>query len=119
MLFPNPIARLRKAHYALEDLPDAVTFPKHPARESDAPLPLAFGQALGGNLHYCIGAIGRAPTFADEPRARLSDLNGKLCHCRAAIFRRSIEKLLSYLLFETSYCLANCRLRSPKQVGRA
>ena len=40
MLFPNPIARLRKAHYALEDLPDAVTFPKHPARESDAPLPL-------------------------------------------------------------------------------
>jgi len=40
MLFPNPIARLRKAHYTLEDLPDAVTFPKHPARESDDPLPL-------------------------------------------------------------------------------
>lgn len=40
MLFPNSIARLRKAHYALEDLPDAVTIPKHPARESDDPLPL-------------------------------------------------------------------------------
>ena len=40
MLFPNPIARLRKAHYALEDLPDAVTFPRHPARECDGPMPL-------------------------------------------------------------------------------
>jgi hypothetical protein len=40
MLFPNPIARLRKAHYALEDLPDRITFPTHPARESEDPLPL-------------------------------------------------------------------------------
>lgn len=40
MLFPNPVARLRKAHYALEDLPDTIRFPQHPARESEDPLPL-------------------------------------------------------------------------------
>ncbi|MBB6190850.1 hypothetical protein FHS51_001070 [Sphingobium wenxiniae] len=40
MLFSNPVARLRKAHYALEGLPDTITFPQHPACESEDLLPL-------------------------------------------------------------------------------
>lgn len=40
MLLLNPVARLRKAHYALADLPDTITFPQHPTREREDPLPL-------------------------------------------------------------------------------
>jgi hypothetical protein len=38
---PDDITRLRKASYALEDLPDTITIPQHPGDESHEPLLLA------------------------------------------------------------------------------
>lgn len=38
---PDDITRLRKAHYSLEDLPDAIIIPQHPGDESHEPLLLA------------------------------------------------------------------------------
>ena len=70
MLFPNPIARLRKAHYALEDLPDAVTFPKHPARESDAPLPLE--EATVDDIAFAIVAADQESIAASNRASALT-----------------------------------------------
>src|SRR5690606_13998993 len=35
---PDDITRLRKAHYALEDLPETIAFPQHPGDEPREPL---------------------------------------------------------------------------------
>ena len=72
MLFPTPIARLRKAHYALEDLPDAVTFPKHPARESDAPLPLE--EATVDDIAFAIVAADQESIAASNRASALKRL---------------------------------------------
>ncbi len=72
MLFPNPIARLRKAHYALEDLPDAVTFPKHPARESDEPLPLE--DATVDDIAFAIVAADQESIAASNRASALKRL---------------------------------------------
>lgn len=37
---PDNITRLRKAHYAFEDLPETIAFPQHPGDESREPLPV-------------------------------------------------------------------------------
>jgi hypothetical protein len=74
MLFPNPIARLRKAHYALEDLPDAVTFPKHPARESDDPLPLPLEDATVDDIAFAIVAADQESIAASNRASALKRL---------------------------------------------
>ena len=38
MFFANALARLKKAQYGLEDLPEALCFPKHPGRPDEAPV---------------------------------------------------------------------------------
>ena len=38
MFSGNHLARLKKAHYGLEDLPDALCFPKHPGRPAEPPV---------------------------------------------------------------------------------
>lgn len=37
---PDDITRLRKAHYALEDLPETIAFPQHPGDAPREPLPV-------------------------------------------------------------------------------
>ena len=37
---PDDIARLRKSHYALDELPETVSFPKHPSEPAREPLPV-------------------------------------------------------------------------------
>ena len=37
---PDDIARLRKSHYALDELPETVSFPKHPSEPPREPLPV-------------------------------------------------------------------------------
>lgn len=72
MLFPNPIARLRKAHYALEDLPDAVTFPKHPARDVETPLPLE--DATVDDIAFAIVAADQESIAASRRASALKRL---------------------------------------------
>jgi hypothetical protein len=62
MLFSNALALLRKAHYALEDLPDTISFPKHPAREAEAPV--ALEQRRHGPSDFTYLAIKRAEPVA-------------------------------------------------------
>ena len=38
MFFANALARLKKAHYGLGDLPDALCFPKHSGRPVEPPV---------------------------------------------------------------------------------
>ncbi len=35
---PDDITRLRKSHYALDELPETVSFPKHPSEPPREPL---------------------------------------------------------------------------------
>jgi hypothetical protein len=35
---PDDITRLRKTHYALQDLPETIAFPRHPGDENREPL---------------------------------------------------------------------------------
>ena len=72
MLFPNPVARLRKAHYALEDLPDTITFPQHPARESEDPLPLV--DATVDDIAFAIVAMEEESSAAYRRVAALKRL---------------------------------------------
>ncbi len=37
---PDDITRLRKSHYALEDLPETIAFPQHPGHETKEPMPV-------------------------------------------------------------------------------
>jgi len=37
---PDAITRLRKAAYSLEDLPETIDFPQHPAQETNGPMPV-------------------------------------------------------------------------------
>ena len=37
---PDDIARLRKSHYALEDLPETIAFPQHPGHETKQAMPV-------------------------------------------------------------------------------
>ena len=62
MTFSNALALLRKAHYALEDLPDTISFPKHTAREAEAPV--ALEQRRHGEFDFICLAIKR-----DQPVA--------------------------------------------------
>lgn len=34
------LARIRKAAYSLEDLPETIDFPQHPAQETNGPMPV-------------------------------------------------------------------------------
>ena len=62
MLFSNALALLCKAHYALEDLPDTISFPKHPAREAEAPV--ALEQRRHGEFDFICLAIKRGQPVA-------------------------------------------------------
>lgn len=62
MLFSNALALLCKARYALEDLPDTISFPKHPAREAEAPA--ALDQRRYGEFDFSYLAIRRGHLVA-------------------------------------------------------
>jgi hypothetical protein len=62
MLFSNALALLCKAHYALEDLPDTISFPEHPAREAEAPV--ALEQRRHGEFDLIYRAIKRGQSVA-------------------------------------------------------
>src|SRR5688572_14998164 len=72
MLFPNPVARLRKAHYALEDLPDTITFPQHPARETE--MPLSLEKATIDDVAFAIAAADEGYSAAYRRAAALKRL---------------------------------------------
>jgi hypothetical protein len=73
MLFSNALALLCKAHYALEDLPDTISFPKHPAREGEAPV--ALEQRRHGEFDFSYLAIKRGqPVAAAETLSFLQPL---------------------------------------------
>jgi hypothetical protein len=72
MLFSNALALLRKAHYALEDLPDTISFPKHPAREAGAPV--ALEQRRHGEFDFSYLAIRTATTPGSVQRSKMAAL---------------------------------------------
>jgi len=72
MLFPNPVARLRKAHYALDALPDTITFPQHPARAREDPLPLV--DATVDDIAFAIVAMEEESSAAYRRAAALKRL---------------------------------------------
>ena len=63
---PDDITRLRKAHYALEELPETISFPQHPGAPPPETLPviaatvddIAF--AIIAAERECSAALGRA-----------------------------------------------------------
>ena len=62
MLFSNALALLRKAHYALAHLPDTISFPKHRAREAEAPV--ALEQRRHGPSDFTYLAVKRGQPVA-------------------------------------------------------
>ena len=59
---PDDITRLRKAHYALEDLPKTISFPQHPGEEPLEPLPVV--EATVDEIAFAIVEAERESTAA-------------------------------------------------------
>ena len=59
---PDDITRLRKSHYALDELPEAVSFPKHPSEPAREPLPVM--EATVDDIAFAIVAAERESSAA-------------------------------------------------------
>ena len=59
---PDDIARLRKSHYALDELPETVSFPKHPSEPAREPLPVM--EATVDDIAFAIVAAERESSAA-------------------------------------------------------
>ena len=59
---PNDITRLRKASYALEDLPETIAFPQRPGDEPREPLPVV--EATVDEIAFAIVEAERESTAA-------------------------------------------------------
>eukprot|EP01035_Chromulina_nebulosa_P014731 gene14731-biopygen12551 len=59
---PDDITRLRKSHYALDELPETVSFPKHPSEPAREPLPVM--QATVDDIAFAIVAAERESSAA-------------------------------------------------------
>jgi hypothetical protein len=55
---PDDITRLRKSHYALDELPETVSFPKHPSE------PLSVMEATVDDIAFAIVAAERESSAA-------------------------------------------------------
>lgn len=69
---PDDLARLRDAHYSLEDLPDTISFPKHPGREAEAPV--ALDRATVDDVAFAIVAAEQESTAAFRRASALQRL---------------------------------------------
>ena len=69
---PDAITRLRKMHYVLEDLPETLTFPQHPGRESGASMPVA--EATVDDIAFAIVAVEQESSAAYRRGAALQRL---------------------------------------------
>ena len=59
---PDDITRLRKSHYALDELPETVSFPKHPSDPPREPLPVM--EATVDDIAFAIVAAERESSTA-------------------------------------------------------
>ena len=59
---PDDITRLRKSHYALEDLPETIAFPQHPGQETNGPMPVV--DATIDDIAFAIVAAERESSAA-------------------------------------------------------
>jgi len=69
---PDNLTRLRKAHYSLEDLPETIAFPSHPAREVEAPV--ALEQATIDEVAFAIIAAEQESSAAHRRSSALQRL---------------------------------------------
>jgi hypothetical protein len=69
---PDDITRLRKAHYALEDLPETIAFPQHPGDEPREPLRIM--NATIDDIAFAIVAAERESSAAYARAAALQRL---------------------------------------------
>lgn len=69
---PDAITRLRKAHYALEDLPETIAFPQHPGEVPRDPL--AVMDATIDDIAFSIVAAERESSAAYARAAALQRL---------------------------------------------
>ena len=56
------ITRLRKSHYALEDLPETIAFPQHPGQDTNGPMPVV--DATIDDIAFAIIAAERESSAA-------------------------------------------------------
>ena len=69
---PDDITRLRKAHYALEDLPETIAFPQRPGDEPREPLPV--DEATVDEIAFAIVEAERESSEAHRRAAALQRL---------------------------------------------
>jgi len=69
---PDDITRLRKAHYALEDLPETIAFPQHSGDGGREPLPVA--EATVDDIAFAIVAVEQESSAAYRRAAALQRL---------------------------------------------
>ena len=69
---PDDITRLRKSHYALDELPETVSFPKHPSEPAREPLPVM--QATVDDIAFAIVAAEQESSAAYRRSAALQRL---------------------------------------------
>jgi hypothetical protein len=69
---PDDSTRLRKAHYALEDLPETITFPQHRGHETAGPVPVA--EATVDEIAFAIVAAEQESSTAYRRAAALQRL---------------------------------------------
>ena len=63
---PDDITRLRKASYALEDLPETIAFPQHPGDEPREPLPVVEAERESTVAYRRADALKRLYKLARE-----------------------------------------------------
>jgi hypothetical protein len=69
---PDDITRLRKSHYALDELPETVSFPKHPSEPAREPLPVM--EATVDDIAFAIIAAEQESSAAYRRSAALQRL---------------------------------------------
>ena len=69
---PDDITRLRKSHYALDELPETVSFPKHPSEPAKEPLPVM--EATVDDIAFAIVAADQESIAASNRASALKRL---------------------------------------------
>lgn len=70
---PEAITRLRKAHYALDELPETIAFPQHPGEPPREPLPVM--DATIDDIAFAIVAAEQESSAAYARAAALQRLH--------------------------------------------
>ena len=69
---PDDITRLRKSHYALEDLHETIAFPQHPGQDTNGPMPVV--DATIDDIAFAIIAAEQESSAAYRRSAALQRL---------------------------------------------